>query len=528
MGFDEATIHETAVKRQYAKNFEDRYGRIDPNHTWGFSPVTIEKDLTMGTRADDPGVCIVDIKTMWDMNLVIPGGNEYWVDHTLPEAQNLFNRPNGNVTKAEILFVSEFFRTYNKNDFQNSKTTYSLPTGLKSAEPVSLHCSDYFIENISKDVDRVDANGNADYPNGTFMRPAEGITTNYYMDHLMCLPFGYTEQQKEHIEQWDHINNFNAGQTYSVSLSNPTAWEASGLDDGDNYQRINYVHCSGTEAFACHPSGDDESGYFSNYQLVHLKFVASDGNTYEGTYLGIDYECEKVSSGLKLEADGYFSNWIFKVSGLEYAVTPDGLPCRIMCEDLGNTLDFDFNDVVFDLNYDLKSIVNGQPIVDAVITLRAAGGTLPIYVGSQDLEAHAMLGQNASATPVNVGQPGVSAPVATYRVSWPKAKFEYYNNDYSYKISVDPNEINIWVKSVLSENDVNNIMLLQKDDKTAGYSAAPQKICIPDVTTKWLQENQQIEWGYTTFDKWVKSESEYGFNGPKAWNKNSIVPSFLF
>lgn len=53
--------------------------------------------------------------------------------------------------------------------------------------------------------------------------------------------------------------------------------------------------------------------------------------------------------------DGYYSNWIIKISPATLAPdpTPDPVPpykvTRVMCEDLGNSHDFDFNDVVFDV-----------------------------------------------------------------------------------------------------------------------------------------------------------------------------------
>lgn len=54
---------------------------------------------------------------------------------------------------------------------------------------------------------------------------------------------------------------------------------------------------------------------------------------------------------------------------------------RVICEDLGTTDDFDFNDVVFDVRYE-----NG----DAYVKVLCIGGTLPLYVGGR--EVHELAG----------------------------------------------------------------------------------------------------------------------------------------
>ena len=88
--------------------------------------------------------------------------------------------------------------------------------------------------------------------------------------------------------------------------------------------------------------------------------------------------------------DGYYSDWIVTLTNAERITTtpppsdPEGFVCRIIAEDLtvGENSDFDFNDVVFDV------FQNG------VLVIRAIGGELPLYIGSQDAghEVHAVCG----------------------------------------------------------------------------------------------------------------------------------------
>ena len=87
---------------------------------------------------------------------------------------------------------------------------------------------------------------------------------------------------------------------------------------------------------------------------------------------------------------------------------PDPNILRIICEDLSvkESTDWDFNDVVFDI----QLVENNQ----AEITLLAAGGTLPLYIGDEDHEVHdlfAAVPENSNkgitrSTMINTGSTG--------------------------------------------------------------------------------------------------------------------------
>ena len=63
---------------------------------------------------------------------------------------------------------------------------------------------------------------------------------------------------------------------------------------------------------------------------------------------------------------------------------------RIMCEDLGNIGDFDFNDVVFD-----ATIMNDGSIN---IIIHASGGTLPITVADRPVTLGTMMNTGVNWT----------------------------------------------------------------------------------------------------------------------------------
>lgn len=513
--FDEETVRETAVLKEYQKNFEARYGKIDPNHTWGFQDIVIAGGNSQGTRAagnelHDP---TEPSQTNWYSvyGVIPPGAPDSWNTNS-PYEQNWA----GAVTAEEILWVSEYFRTH----------TYAQ----MEKDMVKLHLTDFFVENVSSDSDQDNYTGI--HGQGTVLTSRGGSDDfTYGMDQLLAR----TMDSSDDYSTWHHINNFNYGNTVNrpqqyadnsanpylpkdeaghiaLDLTNPTNDDVD-KDDYRTEMSLNknrtcmYVHSSGTESFAFHPSWDDQSAYYESYVLVHLSFDVN-GHHYDGNYLAFDWQGTKGST--HVDPDGYYNNWIIKVTPANYKPSPKFPVTRIMCEDLGNTLDFDFNDLVFDVKYELTTS-NEVDRVDAVLVIQASGGTLPIWVGEKDdnHEAHFLLGnaKGETGTPINVSAPnGKTHDVAIIRLPLTQGTDWSKNSDGS--IVVNPNNINIWVGSTTASL-VTEAKLLPQSGK--GNDAAPQKISIPYTDTRWLKESQQIEWGYGYFDEWVKDETKYGF-----------------
>ena len=102
-------------------------------------------------------------------------------------------------------------------------------------------------------------------------------------------------------------------------------------------------------------------------------------------------------------SDGYFSDWIVTLTKAERIgddIVPGGptkKSIRIMAEDLSATeaSDFDFNDVVFDVDAEYPEGVDA--VSQVKITLWAAGGTLPLRLnGDDNLEVHNLLGTTSN------------------------------------------------------------------------------------------------------------------------------------
>lgn len=540
LGFDEEAVHEAAVLREYQKNFESRYGTIDPNHDWGFKDIVIpvNGNSVMGTRAL-PGTWVNPTEPsqqLWydTYGVVPPGAPADWNTNS-PYGQDW----TGAVTAEEILWVSEYFRTHTYKDM--------VP------DMVQLHLTDFFVESVSGDDDQDGYAGVHGEGNQIYQQDGVRATITYGMDMLLAR----TMDSSDDYSTWHHINNFNYGSTvnrpqqYADNSVNPYLPKDNeghvALDlvnpidndvDKDIYgatksqsrnRTLMYVHSSGTESFAFHPSWDDQSSFYESYVLVHLSFDVN-GHHYDGNYLAFDWQ--GVNDGDVAEPDGYYNNWIIKITPANYKPHQNFPVSRIMCEDLGNTLDFDFNDLVFDVKYEM-TYPNGVESLDAILIIQAAGGTLPIWVGKKDnnYEAHYLLGnaKGETDTPINVAATikGKTHDVAIVRI--PLVEGTDWSTENG-QVKVNPNDIKIWVGNNTASL-VTAAALLPTAGGTAGQSA-PKKISIPYTDTRWLKENQQIEWGYKHFDEWVKNQKSHdyfvwnqeGTDYIKDWDNGKQVP----
>ena len=500
---------------EFTKNFKLRYGEIAPDNDWGFGELEVKGsrgvkgtrgvlanknewfDKTTGKSKD--GAVIPGMPSAIDGRYILKNsgsGKEVQMYDTCSYDVN--NQiPAGDVTDEEIIYVSEWFRT-NPN-----------PT----SQAVNLR--DFYVQNVSWDYDR------QTYPNGakeTHVKWLDGNNAqqqrelNYRMDHLLCVSYSNSDG--------NHIYNMNNGNT-NMADANKTYNDISDADKTEcghlfEYRTMERYKCDNGEpnvtSFKAHSS--DDNRYLTNYVLVHLDFIGpKSGLPYSGDYLAFDYSFDGKSVGASAankEPDGYYSNWIFKISPASPTTTPDPEPTtetkRVMCEDLGNTYDFDFNDLVFDVYYTYKDKTN----ITAHITLQAVGGTLPIYIGTDTADPtkelhYRMLGQ-ASSSPINVAASnGVTHSPVSFTMS---------------ATSTDPNDIIICVGTAGNEA-TDKITILPVSGR--GSSLAPQKICVP-TSTKWLKENQQIEWGYTKFQDWVNNGRNTEYD---VW-KTGIQEDFLY
>ena len=155
----------------------------------------------------------------------------------------------------------------------------------------------------------------------------------------------------------------------------------------------------------------------------------------------------------------------------------------IACEDLGDTDDYDFNDVVFKVSH-----VSGQKT--ATVTPLAAGGTLETWIvyNNQYLgETHQLLGakENTSGSYPMINTTTITATATPQVVNVPE----------DYTVTNNMGGFSIIVKS--KNNSDSNAVLITAP--SAG--AAPQMFCVPS-TWAWPTERTKIQDAYPNFANW--------------------------
>lgn len=305
--------------------------------------------------------------------------------------------------------------------------------------------------------------------------------------------------------------------------------------NGSNFSSGNggmmLIYDSNTKNFAFHNSWMEENNTSNPTAATmwdHFRLVELHGNYYVG------FDFESIGEYDKnIPRDHIYNDWIVKIIPGEGTIENPGHKWhRIMCEDLGSTDDYDFNDLVYDVYF---TGTNDQ--YTAHIKVLASGGTLPIYVGTYKedpaREAHQLL-QKGKAQKLNGGklyQPvNVSAGVSADPVEFEFEMKDASGNWLTGAAGTDPDNIPILVTSTDPSRLASgkNTFVLP----TVKADPVPQKICIDgnliDATkVRWMKERKQIESTYTLFDKWVgagdKGNPEYHFGKSLDWTNHGLA-----
>ena len=178
---------------------------------------------------------------------------------------------------------------------------------------------------------------------------------------------------------------------------------------------------------------------------------------------------------MSVERDYKFRDWILRISDAKFKGAK-----RIVAEDLAisEATDADYNDIVFDatLANEWVASLNANKLV-AHITLRAAGGTKPLYVAGH--EVHELFGVPVS-TMVNTGL-----------VSRPIVQFTEILGDADWSNSKNIKDIPVTV-----ETDGGIITL------RTNVGEPSEKLCL-STSYVWCSERQPIQNKYPDFVRWV-------------------------
>lgn len=470
MGVDYETVKLSVYERDFLKQF----GEPAPNHKWGFDNAKATFDILSGNFETSATRAVIK--------------QDQWLSQEC-YIQDIFGKP-ANITDREHSEVYAWFTNHRVNwkttpTWYQGESTRETTDGkahiIDSSNPNYGSLKDYpenpltgdyiinnnvsafngWIQHVNSAVNMNDADEKDGY--GTSLVGGE--------DFLRFWTLGSTE------EHWEHLNDFNTGNGYGYG--NQSGQNAIFVSNA-NFNVVTYG------------SSQASSLPHDKYYIVYLK-----GADYEGWYLGLDYEAdrENANPNERVAANGICNDWIIKISDVG---TPKYNPARIMCEDLGGSFDTDFNDIV----YDVELVYNGGGKINKInVTLRAAGGTLPIKVTFKDQvvweEVHAAFGVPVT-TPVNVGAEG-GATRDPLRKDLLNGVGNININDF------DMDDINVYVKRSEKAEWV-NITRLDKE------SLIPCRICVPN-TVRWSRELQSITLSYPGFIDWVKDPSKYFWTG---------------
>ena len=302
----------------------------------------------------------------------------------------------------------------------------------------------------------------------------QGIAVNwsdFFVQQVSSTDYGKNMDKLTCGKAEDHINNFNGGD--GSTNGNVCYWQDPNNENNRLYRtdKIQFMVNSSTECFGYHESrGTFNQQYNDKYVIIPGSMIDS---SVAGMYfVGFDYNSSKgPNSPENIDADGYYNDWIVKITPGLYKGQ------RIMCEDLGTTADFDFNDIVIDVYNDWRGYPGNEGAAATIVTVRAAGGTLPATVAGKDI--HNLFGVDTKDM-VNTGIK--TAPVAIFRIP-------QVNNAKDIQIVVG-NDGGTW------------------ELKTA-TGAAPQKILVPS-TTRWSKEYKNIVKSYPDFEKYVQNAADNG------------------
>ena len=277
----------------------------------------------------------------------------------------------GNVTKA----LTRAANPNNNQWFDPNQMNLEKPADITEAE--KKHVMEWFATHTKADETTFDFKNyfvqQVDYSNNEYKtnnKDGSEVTISSYnhMDQI------FANMNAEGTAS-DHVNNFNAGSGSIMLMEN------SETQYGFGYE----------ESF-----GTDDKHVANNYLMAEIE-VPGVGTGY---YVGLNYQAKKNGEGINLEPDGKYDDRVLKIVPAQLKAD-----VRVIAEDLSvnENSDFDFNDVVFDVKF-------GYPQWDkTTIILQAAGGTLPLYVGGQ--EVHEKFGVSTS-TMVNTGDGISKAPVS--------------------------------------------------------------------------------------------------------------------
>ena len=360
-------------------------------------------------------------------------------------------------------FQTEFVKQFgeiasNQNWGFKSVGVYTMPSSTRTVYKTDMpECYQYYEPAPDVTPDQIEAVKLA-FQNIEDLVSEQPNYTRFYVQHVYMSDRTYKDgynqdvvgsNHMDHLKVWkddengEHANDFNRNAGSTVLFIN-----------------------SGTKKFSYSNSTDSQE---------HFDYIVKKVGDYY--YVGFSFKATGQNPNQQVEGDNNYDDWIVRIVPAKLKGEEDKNTQRIIVEDLGSIGDFDYNDLVFD-----AYVYNKDGGTWANITLRAAGGTLPIYIcGCEEkVEVHDKFGVSRT-TMVNTKNGTVDKDPVEFTIKLKNATSSSFN----------ANDIEVQV-----ENN-GNVMTL-----TSNVGRAPEKICV-DNSFNWCDEKVNVKTVYPSFSKYV-------------------------
>ena len=331
--------------------------------------------------------------------------------------------------------------------------------------------------------------------------------SNFFIQQV----YGTMDKQKQGI--WHRFDQNRTNNGYSSNYWDEEFSDKGGMDyltvgDGQNMTHVlyfnaelggpwNIVYMKNSSALKFGYHGSWDSSDRQLFKLAEIEVPGtcfSDGVARKGWYVGLSLLAEKYDNGQKIlgeQRKDFGDDWILKVVPGESNIE-ETYDIRIMGEDLSATEagDFDFNDIVLDV----KFAKTGETTTK--VCLRAAGGTLPLYIiaGGESFEVHDLF---------KVGTGVMVNTAAGHHFDVPAKEFELKTNVANAEEARD---------KIVLKVDKNG----ELQELTAKIQEPAAKIAITSVAPgDWLDERVSIKDVKTQFVDWATANR----NLSRWWNE---------
>jgi hypothetical protein len=317
--------------------------------------------------------------------------------------------------------------------------------------------------------------------------------TDFFVQQVYCGPNGEKmnqlacwDPQGHEVTEYPDWNNWQA-YTYTTNDDEVNNFNG-GKYSGNALQGCMLMWNSSTSQWSFKTSQSGGERIYDHWRMEYIPGY--------GYYVGLDHEAWRQAPANANEEDKrdyIYNDWIIKiVPGKGF--TPPAPTYRVIAEDLNaeEASDFDFNDVVFDVE-------PNEAGTAAKIVVRAAGGIYKLTVAGQ--EVHAALGQTAKADGTypmintNPWNPEVKATLV-----------ESYTGDFSSDAAIRNTIKNIVIKVYKPGFEENGIEL-------EAHTGKPACKILVDQTFEVVTERTGIADENHNFNKYVQGTWDTEING---------------